>query len=636
MNLRKLMAGLLAVASLAACTEEEHFMTLSEKKFSISDDGGEIYVELSANVFYRVVNDNDFVTIAAVSSDGPVTTYCVTVEPNLEESSRSARIKFIGDYVTPLALDITQSKFVPYGVSVTELNVPFNATSAEFEVIGEKSWTASCDNPAFTLNRTSGESGALVTVNFPENESEEPVKAVVSVKIKDEVFNVTINQSGAILSGVSPESLNLAYDATSAEINIFGTKAWTASCDNPAFSLSATSGTGNAVLTLSFPKNDSDESITATVTIKIGDLIFTVSITQTAAPGKEYVDLSKDGTSNCYIVSKAGNYKFNACVRGTGIVPESAASLIQAAINPDHVDVLWCTYNTMTAPESVSAMIPKISLQDGYVKFSSADELVAGNAVIAAYDASNTIIWSWHIWFTDEPAVKEIGGAYWMDRNLGAVCANVKGDVKSCGLYYQWGRKDPMRPAGNWDGDFAKTTPELGESEQELPVSAEIGTIATSIANPRQFINTYPGGAGPKDWIFDTGHTDRWMDAKKTMFDPCPAGYKVPSDAQFVEFSKAAGFPEGSQKYSTNADAKAAYKPDDHVLETSIWSLPLCGMISYNDGSCVTEPGTTGRYVSSTVADSPATLYLNINGSAFNFANKATRGHASAVRCVKE
>ena len=37
MNLRKVMAGLLALAAFAACKEEEHFMTLSEKKFSISE-----------------------------------------------------------------------------------------------------------------------------------------------------------------------------------------------------------------------------------------------------------------------------------------------------------------------------------------------------------------------------------------------------------------------------------------------------------------------------------------------------------------------------------------------------------------------------------------------------------------------
>lgn len=636
MNLRKVMAGLLALAAFAACKEEEHFMTLSEKKFSISDDGGDLYVDLSANVYYRVVNDNDFVTISPVSNEGPVTTYCLSVEPNREDNSRTARIKFIGDYVTPLALDITQSKFVPYGVSVTELEVAFNATSAEFEVLGEKAWTATCDNPAFTLSRDSGEGSAVVTVSFPENETEDPVSAVVSVRIKDEVFNVTITQSGAMLSGVSPENLEIGYNQTSAQFSIFSTKSWTASCDNPVFTLSATSGSGDSVISISCPQNEGEDAIYGKVTVNIGDLTFYVNIVQTANPGMAYVDLSRNGCSNSYIVSKAGNYKFKADIRGNGVVPESAAALIQAAINPDHVGVLWCTYNSLTAPQSVEAMVRNIKLVDGYIKFSSASELTPGNAVIAAYDASNAIIWSWHIWFTDEPATSEIGGAYWMDRNLGATCANIKGDIKSCGLYYQWGRKDPMRAPASWDGTFSATTPELGESEQEIPVSEINGTIAASIANPRQFINTYPGGAGPKDWIYNTEHVDRWMDSKKTMFDPCPAGYKVPSDAQLVSFVEAAGLPGGSVKYSKDENAKAAYKPDDHVLETSLWSLPLCGIISYNDGTNIADCGSTARYVSSTCSTSPSAYYCNINASAFNFANSATRGHASAVRCVKE
>ena len=193
-----------------------------------------------------------------------------------------------------------------------------------------------------------------------------------------------------------------------------------------------------------------------------------------------------------------------------------------------------------------------------------------------------------------------------------------------------------MRAPASWDGTFSATTPELGESEQEIPVSEINGTIAASIANPRQFINTYPGGAGPKDWIYNTEHVDRWMDSKKTMFDPCPAGYKVPSDAQLVSFVEAAGLPGGSVKYSKDENAKAAYKPDDHVLETSLWSLPLCGMISYNDGTNIVDCGSTARYVSSTCSTDAKAYYCNINASAFNFANSATRGHASAVRCVKE
>ena len=65
MNLKRLTAGILAMLAIAACKEETPYMELSQKKFTIGEEGGRINVELKANVYYRVVNENDFVTISA-------------------------------------------------------------------------------------------------------------------------------------------------------------------------------------------------------------------------------------------------------------------------------------------------------------------------------------------------------------------------------------------------------------------------------------------------------------------------------------------------------------------------------------------------------------------------------------------
>ena len=124
------------------------------------------------------------------------------------------------------------------------------------------------------------------------------------------------------------------------------------------------------------------------------------------------------------------------------------------------------------------------------------------------------------------------------------------------------------------------------------------------------------------------------------QMDVMTALYKLEGEKQF-DYIFYNNYDEASTKelikeYSKDENAKAAYKPDDHVLETSLWSLPLCGMISYNDGTNIADCGSTARYVSSTCSTDSKAYYCNINASAFNFANGATRGHASAVRCVKE
>ena len=278
MNLKRLTAGILAMLAIAACKEETPYMELSQKKFTIGEEGGRINVELKANVYYRVVNENDFVTISAEGNDAETANYIIDVKANENIDARKARIKFIGDRVTPLALDITQKGKVPVGVDVSELNVSFSATSAEFRVLGDKEWTATCDNPDFVLSKTSGVGESKVEVTFPANTKEAPVTAVV--------------------------------------------------------------------------------------TVTIGGQDYTLTITQEAAPAKERTDLGADGTSNCYIVSKPGYYKFKATVRGNGTLPESCDGEITVSITPDHADVLWCTYNTMTAPAAAESR-PHRPVQEG-------------------------------------------------------------------------------------------------------------------------------------------------------------------------------------------------------------------------------------------------------------------------------
>ena len=73
--------------------------------------------------------------------------------------------------------------------------------------------------------------------------------------------------------------------------------------------------------------------------------------------------------------------------------------------------------------------------QDAYfdIYFNATDR--KGNAVIAAKDSQRNIVWSWHIWLTDQPEewvyANEAGTI--MDRNLGATSAT-PGDVGALGL----------------------------------------------------------------------------------------------------------------------------------------------------------------------------------------------------------
>ena len=247
-----------------------------------------------------------------------------------------------------------------------------------------------------------------------------------------------------------------------------------------------------------------------------------------------YLDLSQDGTANCYIASGSGKYMFDASVKGCTI--ESVGAIASA-------EILWETKNTTDAV-SVNEVIKSVTLSESKVIFEVPSPIVPGNAVIAVKDASGTILWSWHIWvaeFDPNAATQVYGGEYvMMDRNLGALNTTY-GDVLSFGLFYQQGRKDPFIGCGNLSTyEFAATAP------AGLISYNSGGSTNESIANP----NIVYG-------FFDSMWTD-----EKNMYDPCPVGWKVPSDAVWASFS--ADYMSGASYgvvYTSPASVPDAYYP---------------------------------------------------------------------------
>lgn len=241
------------------------------------------------------------------------------------------------------------------------------------------------------------------------------------------------------------------------------------------------------------------------------------------------LDLATAGSSNCYIVSKRGTYKFPT-VKGNK--NESVGSVYNAV-------VLWETFGTNEEPE-VGALIKKVIYENGCVLFKTNSTFREGNAVIAVMDIQGNILWSWHIWLTEQPAIHIYynNSGIFMDRNLGATSAS-PGGIGTLGLLYQWGRKDPFL-------NTCLRTPISCEYSSEYiakstiiwpaPVSSNInnGTIAFSISNPTTFIIA---NSNNNDWYYTNTRTtekNRWKVSTKTIYDPCPPGWRVP-DGGFLE-----------------------------------------------------------------------------------------------------
>lgn len=228
-------------------------------------------------------------------------------------------------------------------------------------------------------------------------------------------------------------------------------------------------------------------------------------------------DLSALATANTYIVSGAGQYKFRATVKGNGGLDPITGSTA-TTINPADiagVRVLWelSSQGRAIKHDGVSY---DISYANGYVYFSTPDSFVSGDACVAVYDSSDNILWSWVIWATPQPGTTEYNGATFMDRNLGAI------DVGNCmrGFLYEWGRKDAFSAAnGGYD-----VYPYVPVASSVFTHSTGPATMAYAIAHPTDWVR-----GSSYTWMGDTECTAKpWRTDVKTIYDPCPAGWRIP------------------------------------------------------------------------------------------------------------
>ena len=245
--------------------------------------------------------------------------------------------------------------------------------------------------------------------------------------------------------------------------------------------------------------------------------------TKNAIDYTKATDLSASGSANSYIVPSAGSYKFKA-VKGNSLTSVGACSSLS---------VLWESFGNSNYlnPGSLIALTDH---KDGYVYFKTNSTYYEGNAVIAAHDADGRILWSWHVWMTNDEIKSHVHtnrAGTMMDRNLGALSADPKDRTLTFGLLYQWGRKDPFLSGSN-AGNSSSFVPDVCRSTNEsmwtyVQSDQSTGTIQYTIENPMTFITS---NYENYDWYYTGDYNSdvtRWAE-RKTIYDPCPPGWKLP------------------------------------------------------------------------------------------------------------
>jgi hypothetical protein len=201
-----------------------------------------------------------------------------------------------------------------------------------------------------------------------------------------------------------------------------------------------------------------------------------------------------------------------------------------------------------------------------------------------------------------------------MDRNLGATEAGLT--VAARGLFYQWGRKDPFPAKDNVSGFGA---------------AQGTATVVQTIRNPGTFY--WVDRANNNDWLTSPRDDTLWggnEEAKpKTIYDPCPAGWRVPLSSD-GENSPWSGF--GEQTYDSGDAGGYVLPVDSNEGEYTQSYWPAAGYRNRASGR-LTGPGTYGSYWSA-VANVNA-CYLGFNSGNI-LSTYGHRAYGYSVRCVKE
>ena len=321
---------------------------------------------------------------------------------------------------------------------------------------------------------------------------------------------------------------------------------------------------------------------------------------------------------------------------------------------------------------------------EGFLDFEvTAADIQSGNAVVAVKKGGTTV-WSWHLWFAPKDALDKIpvtnyqgvvynftketlgwkptqwsGSTYNKPRTVKVkVVQTIKnggvaqetvinitqnpGNVKKgATTLYQFGRKDAFPGVATSDLKAGGITENAGDNM----------TISNNIQNPDKFYiygsSLWTNYGYYNLWSADntvTGGYNQGNDnpVVKTVYDPCPVGFKMPANNAFTGFTTT-GLNSTSQS-EMNVDGTDDWQQWTNNFGHNFWTnssktatinFPASGYRNYNDGS-LSSVGNNGFYWS-------AVPYGTINGCDLNFnsgsvypLNYFTRTYGFAVRAVSE
>ena len=345
----------------------------------------------------------------------------------------------------------------------------------------------------------------------------------------------------------------------------------------------------------------------------------------------------------------------------------------------DGAEVVWADAANLIHSPSI-AHVGSDAFLDFEVK---ASDIQSGNAVVAVKKGS-TIVWSWHLWFAPKDALDKIkvtnhqnvdyyftkealgwkptqwsGSTYDKPRTVKVkVVQTIKnggvaqetvinitqnpGNVKKgATTLYQWGRKDAFPGVATSDLKAGSITENAGDNM----------TIVNNIQNPDKFYiygsSVWTNYGYYNLWSADntvTGGYNQGNDnpVVKTVYDPCPVGFKMPANNAFTGFTTTG--QNSTSQSEMNVDGTDDWQQWTNNFGHNFWTnssktatinFPASGYRVINDGS-LSSGGISGCYWAAVPSITSSGCNLNFYSGGVLPLNGDTRAFGFAVRAVSE
>ena len=383
-----------------------------------------------------------------------------------------------------------------------------------------------------------------------------------------------------------------------------------------------------------------------------------------------FIPLDTEGTSNSYIADRgAASYSFTATIMGNGadgIIDEgkfedASGNILTKAgganIHPLSAKLLW---------QDTDELVEQVGLSDGKVQVKMGRS--RGNALIAVYDKANPnaedakVLWSWHLWCTPVPQIIEYTASRYtgneykvMDRNLGATTSTPALGTTQ-GLRYQFGRKDPFSGSLTYDGVKTILYDVRSSASEVESTNDESVTVAKSINTPN--ILRLRGGMGiswcetsDMKYLWGNTETDNYYypsSTIKTIYDPCPVGYKVPpadvllvlckgNEKTYVCWATDSEIEKGFYIKSRDKYGTTFYCDNAGVDDTKLIYLPETYYPKWQAGDLYSfgEYWTSAPHWSNNKTRWGYMFTFTCNGS-YMLPNNISMANTASIRCVKE